>query len=327
MASEHSQHVATRVVSTSDELGRAPASVIKELSYVRHGHSPEPALHAAIALRDDITPRLLEELALAPVDVKARFEAEPDENTAYYLQTFAFFLLGLFEEKRAFPLMLDYFASDADLAEELSGEDLSGYLAAVLVRCYDGSDLRQLRLMIETSAYEPTFRHDCLQAYHGLALAGQIEKAEVVAFVSRLLDAIPTDATYDRWYPWLAMGAAELQAPELKARIVSLFDRGLTEQPNTIFPLIDKKGIDDIYGLAPERIREEILQHRFFANFVDRVCRWYWFQKPREHRDAATRAYDACQQDMPYMRTQPKLGRNDPCLCGSGKKYKKCCLN
>jgi SEC-C motif-containing protein len=24
-------------------------------------------------------------------------------------------------------------------------------------------------------------------------------------------------------------------------------------------------------------------------------------------------------------REQPKVGRNDPCLCGSGKKYKKCC--
>ena len=24
-------------------------------------------------------------------------------------------------------------------------------------------------------------------------------------------------------------------------------------------------------------------------------------------------------------RTTPKTGRNDPCLCGSGKKYKKCC--
>jgi len=22
-----------------------------------------------------------------------------------------------------------------------------------------------------------------------------------------------------------------------------------------------------------------------------------------------------------------KIGRNDPCSCGSGKKYKKCCLN
>ncbi len=23
--------------------------------------------------------------------------------------------------------------------------------------------------------------------------------------------------------------------------------------------------------------------------------------------------------------SQPKIGRNDPCSCGSGKKYKKCC--
>ena len=24
-------------------------------------------------------------------------------------------------------------------------------------------------------------------------------------------------------------------------------------------------------------------------------------------------------------RDQPKIGRNEPCPCGSGKKYKKCC--
>ena len=27
-----------------------------------------------------------------------------------------------------------------------------------------------------------------------------------------------------------------------------------------------------------------------------------------------------------YVRQAPKVGRNDPCPCGSGKKYKKCCL-
>jgi SEC-C motif-containing protein len=27
----------------------------------------------------------------------------------------------------------------------------------------------------------------------------------------------------------------------------------------------------------------------------------------------------------PVRRTEPKAGRNDPCPCGSGKKYKKCC--
>ena len=28
---------------------------------------------------------------------------------------------------------------------------------------------------------------------------------------------------------------------------------------------------------------------------------------------------------VPVVRDAPKVGRNDPCPCGSGKKYKKCC--
>ncbi len=28
----------------------------------------------------------------------------------------------------------------------------------------------------------------------------------------------------------------------------------------------------------------------------------------------------------PYKSATPKVGRNDPCPCGSGKKYKQCCL-
>jgi preprotein translocase subunit SecA len=29
----------------------------------------------------------------------------------------------------------------------------------------------------------------------------------------------------------------------------------------------------------------------------------------------------------PILRLEQKVGRNDPCPCDSGKKYKKCCLN
>jgi preprotein translocase subunit SecA len=29
-------------------------------------------------------------------------------------------------------------------------------------------------------------------------------------------------------------------------------------------------------------------------------------------------------QAKPVRRNEPKVGRNDPCPCGSGKKYKKC---
>ena len=33
----------------------------------------------------------------------------------------------------------------------------------------------------------------------------------------------------------------------------------------------------------------------------------------------------AQQRQSQVVRTQPKVGRNDPCPCGSGKKYKQCC--
>jgi SEC-C motif domain protein len=34
---------------------------------------------------------------------------------------------------------------------------------------------------------------------------------------------------------------------------------------------------------------------------------------------------DAKNLNGTIRRTEPKVGRNDPCSCGSGKKYKKCC--
>ena len=33
----------------------------------------------------------------------------------------------------------------------------------------------------------------------------------------------------------------------------------------------------------------------------------------------------ALEKHEPIKRDEPKVGRNDPCPCGSGKKYKKCC--
>ena len=34
---------------------------------------------------------------------------------------------------------------------------------------------------------------------------------------------------------------------------------------------------------------------------------------------------DITTQTSPIVRDQPKIGRNDPCPCGSGKKHKRCC--
>ncbi len=31
--------------------------------------------------------------------------------------------------------------------------------------------------------------------------------------------------------------------------------------------------------------------------------------------------------EQQLVRRPPRVGRNEPCPCGSGKKFKKCCLN
>ncbi len=32
-------------------------------------------------------------------------------------------------------------------------------------------------------------------------------------------------------------------------------------------------------------------------------------------------------KQVPYQKTRPKTGRNDPCPCGSGIKFKRCCYS
>jgi len=47
---------------------------------------------------------------------------------------------------------------------------------------------------------------------------------------------------------------------------------------------------------------------------------------PRFHAtvSAGSEAHRASRPDDPFVHGAPRLGRNDPCSCGSGKKYKKC---
>ena len=45
---------------------------------------------------------------------------------------------------------------------------------------------------------------------------------------------------------------------------------------------------------------------------------------PAKASDVVSEAAQAVEKAKP-VRTGPKVGRNDPCPCGSGKKYKQCC--
>lgn len=70
---------------------------------------------------------------------------------------------------------------------------------------------------------------------------------------------------------------------------------------------------EDEHGLvefvAHYRMNGKDQVHHETSSFTKRDGRWYYV--------------DGIMGTLP--RTSPKVGRNDPCPCGSGKKYKKCC--
>lgn len=53
----------------------------------------------------------------------------------------------------------------------------------------------------------------------------------------------------------------------------------------------------------------------------------YYEQYPQEKINAKGTLLNEAAYDQPYTRNKQKIGRNDPCPCGSGKKYKHCCMN
>ena len=62
---------------------------------------------------------------------------------------------------------------------------------------------------------------------------------------------------------------------------------------------------------ASYRQEGEDVVHHEESSFVKRDGAWYFHDG---HTPSAT-----------VVRESPKIGRNDPCPCGSGRKYKKCC--
>jgi preprotein translocase subunit SecA len=85
----------------------------------------------------------------------------------------------------------------------------------------------------------------------------------------------------------------------------------------------------EAFGLFMEmmgRIRQEVVNKLFRVQLVrdEEVSRME--EEQRRERNALTRlAGPAPATQAPVKRDTGTVGRNDPCPCGSGKKYKKCC--
>lgn len=84
--------------------------------------------------------------------------------------------------------------------------------------------------------------------------------------------------------------------------------------------------LDELEETTP--VDWEIIPDRLYYNMLDARADWLyklpgWEQLlSAERRQQITREWRSDNQ----VHVEQKPGRNDPCPCGSGKKYKKCCM-
>ena len=125
--------------------------------------------------------------------------------------------------------------------------------------------------------------------------------------------------------------ACDIAAQEIRERIDSWFDEGLLNSG-----LKDQPNVQRLLG----RSFDDLAIHAsgsgkgYVSDAVKEMAWWTVFAPERIAAPALTHgALPAAElhrqsiQPPAYIpvRVTPKIGRNDTCTCGSGKKYKKCC--
>ena len=100
------------------------------------------------------------------------------------------------------------------------------------------------------------------------------------------------------------------------------------DNEDTILFLPDSKRVYE-YRLV-ENLRKPLVRNNFTLEWLWRGHNYYLIKQKHfrnEEVDIKAAAEELAKWESKNKAGPPKIGRNDPCLCGSGKKFKQCCGN
>jgi len=113
--------------------------------------------------------------------------------------------------------------------------------------------------------------------------------------------------------------AAEKEVEEALAAVDGVAEKPIHERVAP--PLVERQ--PHIYAKLAELFAEDVREEAITKECAEVI--YPSTQVVVEAFDAAIEGRRPGVRQGPIVREQPKVGRNEPCPCGSGKKYKKCC--
>jgi uncharacterized protein len=288
---------------------------------------PREAMQWALDHWDEVAPELL--------SVVERYTSGADRSDE--TASAVFFILHLAGEKqdtRVFSLLCGL-AQDGEALEAALGDTATTF-KQILISTYDGH-LDTLKGLIEGAEADEFVRAEAMEALAYLTATGRVPRDETEAYLIRLYDTLQPQRESFVWSGWV-LAIALLGLETLSDVVHQAFERGLID------PMV--MGYDDFRRdlertLAdPERMAGfEYDQIAPLEDAIGELSGWYAFSDAaKEDQERwATSPEDAglAFADTPLPFVDPftfvdplkGVGRNDPCPCGSGKKFKKCCLD
>jgi hypothetical protein len=283
------------------------------------GKYPRAAMEAAVKQQEAITPelvRILESMAAAP----AAWLNATDRMD----HMFAAYFLAQFREKAAFPLLIKAISGPGDVAEDLFGETVTDGLSQILGSVYDGN-AALLQGIVENPDLDEFVRDAALQTHVVLVASGQMSRDDAIAYLRSLFEGKLEREPSCVW-SGLAMAVIELAATELMGEARRAYDEGLVD-PSVIRLEDYEQETSDPEARTFERrtlISDAIAETEWWAAFDEELHTIESSSPELPPEFVELPASVPYAPPAPYIRG-PKTGRNDPCTCGSGKKYKKCC--
>jgi hypothetical protein len=292
-----------------------PAEILRQLERLTEKF-PYAAVEAAVAQREEIVPELLR-----IVDDTTQRAAELADDSDYMAHLYALFLLAQFREARAYPVVIRFASLPGELLDALGGdfvtEDLGRVLASVC-----GSELDGIQSLIENDHIDQWVRAAAVCSLVTLVAAGQKSREEIVGYFAELFRG----RLAREWSPvWdtLVCETCDLHPAELMDDIRNAYEEGLVD-PGFI-------GFDDVQRDL-EKGRDRVLarlaadpHHCLVQDTVKEIESWACFREDESSDALDDLELEPASVPAQVWRPGPKISRNDPCPCGSGKKYKKCC--
>ncbi|MBD3675929.1 MAG: DUF1186 domain-containing protein [Planctomycetaceae bacterium] len=291
--------------------------IMEELDTSDFERLPKSAIEAARKHRDQIIPLLIESIAQATE--RARKGEYVEENSHFY----AFYLLTEFEAKEALPAIVDSVLLPGETPHDLYGdtitEKLQGCLAAL-----SNPPFEEIERIISCDEADEYVRWAAAGSYLYLVRDGKLTREEAVHRLKRhLVNAIEKETV--PLISYLICELSDYSPHEAEAEIRQAFEADLVDEITINLRGIEEslRGGDHYFQTSLSRCRPTGID-----DTIAELSKWASFKTPPPATDSEFLDEDDWdyRDDSDTIRNlNPKIGRNDPCPCDSGKKYKKCC--